>query len=61
MKVDCKASQHSREMHDRLQGTEQIEITEDPPFDWLTFWQLLKPQLHYFLAAMGVRKFSLYQ
>ncbi|XP_042241922.1 mitochondrial potassium channel ATP-binding subunit-like isoform X1 [Homarus americanus] len=53
LRVECKASQRGQEIHDRLQGSEESEDSKDPPFDWLAFWQLLKPQLHYFLAAMG--------
>lgn len=53
LKVDCEASQQSREVRDRLHGTKHSDNSKDPPFDWLIFWQLLKPQLHYFLAAMG--------
>ncbi|XP_069937675.1 mitochondrial potassium channel ATP-binding subunit isoform X5 [Cherax quadricarinatus] len=52
LKVDCKVNQPTQEIRDRLHGTESSEDSVDPPFDWLAFWQLLKPQLHYFLAAM---------
>ncbi|XP_069158314.1 mitochondrial potassium channel ATP-binding subunit isoform X3 [Procambarus clarkii] len=51
--VDCKAIQPTREIHDRLQVAEHTEDSTDPTFDWEAFWQLLKPQLYYFLAAMG--------
>ncbi|XP_047474458.1 mitochondrial potassium channel ATP-binding subunit-like isoform X2 [Penaeus chinensis] len=55
--ADCKASPPTpavvAEIHDRLHGAGQAEEDKDPPFDWLYFWHLLKPQLHYFLAAMG--------
>lgn len=55
--ADCKASRPTpavvAEIHDRLHGAGLAEEDKDPPFDWLYFWRLLKPQLHYFLAAMG--------
>ncbi|XP_064105402.1 mitochondrial potassium channel ATP-binding subunit-like [Macrobrachium nipponense] len=53
--VECKATSPSSvsvEIHDRVQGAESISESKDPPFDWLFFWKLLKPQFHYFLAAM---------
>lgn len=53
--VECKATSPSSvsvEIHDRVQGAESISDSKDPPFDWLFFWKLLKPQFHYFLAAM---------
>ncbi|XP_076053089.1 mitochondrial potassium channel ATP-binding subunit-like [Oratosquilla oratoria] len=50
----CEASQQPNNAlsfeHDRLEGT--IPETKDPKFDWLRFWELLKPQLGNFLAAV---------
>ncbi|CAL4122991.1 unnamed protein product [Meganyctiphanes norvegica] len=39
--------------HSRTDGTQENVDEEDPPFDWLFFWKLLQPQLHFFIAAMG--------
>lgn len=51
---ECKAHKPAKETHDRLLGTEDSKGAGDPPFDWLAFWELLKPQLHYLLAAIVV-------
>lgn len=39
--------------HSRTDGAQENVDEEDPPFDWAFFWDLLWPQLHYFIAAMG--------
>ncbi|KAG0723901.1 ATP-binding cassette sub-family B member 8, mitochondrial [Chionoecetes opilio] len=49
---ECKAHKPAQEVHDRRLGAEDSKETKDPPFDWLAFWDLLKPQLHNFLAAV---------
>lgn len=49
---ECKAHKPATEVHDRRLGADDSMDTKDPPFDWLAFWHLLKPQLHHFLAAV---------
>lgn len=49
---ECKAHKPAKETHDRLLGAEDSKDAVDPPFDWHAFWELLKPQLHYLLAAI---------
>ncbi|XP_045131652.1 mitochondrial potassium channel ATP-binding subunit-like [Portunus trituberculatus] len=49
---ECKAHKPAKEIYDRRLGAEDSKDTKDPPFDWLAFWHLLKPQLHHFLAAV---------
>ncbi|KAK4329380.1 hypothetical protein Pmani_000263 [Petrolisthes manimaculis] len=54
LRADCKVQiAPPREVHDRLQGSKESKEKQDPPFDWLAFWDLLKPQLHNFLLAVA--------
>ncbi|KAB7502661.1 ATP-binding cassette sub-family B member 8, mitochondrial [Armadillidium nasatum] len=51
--VNCEANSGSiLSPHDRLEGVPSTHAVEDPPFDWSQFWQLLKPQLINFIAAV---------
>ena len=40
--------------HDRLEGVASLDSSSEPTFEWSKLWALLKPQLHYFLAAVAV-------
>lgn len=62
--VRCKQASPSPQealLTARLHKTESSEggtdSQKDLVFDWYYFWTLLKPQLHYFLGAIGVSFF----
>ena len=59
MVAECKEKQLPKiqieEKHDRLAGTEPAAGTTEPAFQWSKLYQLIKPQLHYILAAVAVR------